>query len=152
MDQCISFSDPKQKTGYRLKKQKGIKKMKKHTPEETRMKISKTLKGRPGHPQTEETRRKISETMKTKTVPEERRRRISETERGKKVSKETCKKISEARKKPLKITDLNTNEVFYFNSRLEAREKLDSQYISYAITHQNGRYKHFLIEDIPKNK
>lgn len=61
--------------------------------EETRKKISETMKGRK---QSEETIRKKSQARKGKCRLEETKKRISEALRGRKYSEETLKKYSEA--------------------------------------------------------
>ena len=52
--------------------------------------------GGAGGSRSEETRRKISETLKGKTFSEETRRKLSEAAQGRKLSKETRRKLSEA--------------------------------------------------------
>lgn len=63
--------------------------------EETKLKISATMKGR--H-RSEETKRKLSEVMKGKKLSEEHKRKISEAQKGKTLSVEHCKRLSEAHK------------------------------------------------------
>jgi group I intron endonuclease len=63
--------------------------------EETRIKMSKTFKGRK---YSEETRRKISETLKGKHLSEETKIKIGTGNKGKKYSEETKRKISESNK------------------------------------------------------
>jgi hypothetical protein len=69
--------------------------------EETKRKISKSLKGRPGIPRSEETRKKISEAHKGRLgIPwsEETRKKIVDSKKNKPCSEETKRKISEANK------------------------------------------------------
>ena len=75
----------------------------KHHSEDTRRKISDTLKGRTV---TDETRRKISDAMKGRTVTDETRRKMSEAMKGennpqygKHRSEDTRRKMSEAQKR-----------------------------------------------------
>ena len=65
----------------------------KYYSEETRKKLSESMKGREV---SEETRRKISEANKGKTRSEETRRKISESHKGKTHSEETRMKMSES--------------------------------------------------------
>lgn len=58
--------------------------------EESRKKISNTLKG---HAVSEKTRRRVSETQKGKVLGEETRNKMSQSRRGKPRSQETVKKI-----------------------------------------------------------
>ena len=51
-----------------------------------------------GRAVTEETRRKISESLKGRTFSEEHRRKLSEANKGKHLNEETRKKLSEANK------------------------------------------------------
>ena len=73
-----------------------------HPSEETKKKMSEAKKGKKRKPFTEETRRKMSEAKKGRTFSEETRRKISETMKGKKhgpMSEEHRRKISEAAKR-----------------------------------------------------
>lgn len=63
--------------------------------EETRKKISESLKGRVF---TEEWKNKISETKKGKPRSEETKKKLSEAHKGKSLSEETKKKLSDAHK------------------------------------------------------
>jgi len=65
-------------------------------PEETKRKISETLKGRT---LPEETKRKISETLKGRKRPEETKRKISRSKKGKPLPEETKRKVSETMKR-----------------------------------------------------
>ena len=73
----------------------------KHT-EETKRKMSETLKGRPKKPFTEEHKKKISKANKGRVFTEEHKKKLSETAKGKNKgrlrSEEHKKKISEALK------------------------------------------------------
>ena len=64
--------------------------------EETRKKISNSLKGKP---KSEEQKKKLSEASKGKTMSEESKKKISNANKGKYRSDETKKKISEVKKK-----------------------------------------------------
>ena len=69
--------------------------------DETKMKISKTLRGRKGHPLSEEHKRKLSEYHKGKKVPpksEDTRKKLSIALTGRKFSEEHCRHISESKK------------------------------------------------------
>lgn len=70
----------------------------KHTPE-TKARISRALKGRPGRKHTPETKAKISEAKKGKKHTPETKAKLSEAHSGKKVSPETKAKLSEATKR-----------------------------------------------------
>ena len=98
----------------------------------------------------EETRRKISETMKGHKASEYVKQRASETHRGKVTSDETKRKQSEAHKKAVKITNEQTGEVFIYNSQKEAEDALGfaRARISFIIHYQQGHWKHWLIESI----
>ena len=63
--------------------------------DETKKKISATLKGRTLN---EETRKKMSEAKKGRTLSAEHRRKISESHKGHTLSEDTRKKMSESRK------------------------------------------------------
>lgn len=89
--------------------------------EETRKKISQTLKGKPcpwnSHPKSEETRRKISESLKGKPhyqppISEEQKRKISEALRGRHfhLSDDTKRKMSEAKKRMSEETKRKMSE------------------------------------------
>lgn len=67
----------------------------KHVSEETKRKISETLKG---HTVSEEIRKKISESGKGRKLSEEHRRKLLEAIKGKHHSEEWNRKISEAKK------------------------------------------------------
>ena len=69
-------------------------------PEETRLKISRTLNGRIGKPLSDEAKRKISEARRGKKMPprgEEYRKKLSAALSGRKFSPEHCANISKAK-------------------------------------------------------
>lgn len=74
----------------------------KRIPEEVKHKISESLKGKPGwlkgKHHSEETRKKLSEALKGRQFSTETRKKMSESRKGKHRSAETRKKMSEARK------------------------------------------------------
>ena len=67
--------------------------------EETRKRISETLKRKPRKPCSEETRKKISEAHRGKTMSEEARKKMSESHKGRSLSEEHRKHLAEAAKK-----------------------------------------------------
>jgi len=69
--------------------------------QETRQKLSKSLKGNKNaaQPCSEETKRKISEAQKGRTISENQKKQISEYRKGQKHSEETKAKCREAGKK-----------------------------------------------------
>ena len=107
---------------------------KKHS-EETKNKISSTLKGREVG---EETRKKISEANKRRIFSEETRNKIGLAHKGKKRSEETKRKISEANKggknpsaKKVLITNNETGEAKIFDSVVSAHEFISEKGYSY---------------------
>ena len=67
----------------------------KHRSEEVKRKISESLKGKQ---LSEEAKRKISEFQKGKQLSEETKRKMSESSKGKQLSEETKRKMSESKK------------------------------------------------------
>ena len=103
--------------------------------EESRKKMSESLKGRPGpmkgKTHSQETRRKLSESHKGYKHTEEQKRKISESSKGKKISEEQKRKISESKKgkhkgaenhraKKIKCIELN----IIFDCKADANEYL----------------------------
>jgi len=87
-------------------------------PEEIKKKISKANKGKT---RSDEFRKKMSEiAMSRGPVTEETRLKISESSKGRKQSFETIKKRTEKNKKKVSGKDINTGEIFVFNSIKEA--------------------------------
>lgn len=83
----------------------------KQTPEwiKKRIKFGKE-NGMFGKHHTEETKKKISESLKGRIITEEHREKIRQAELGKEVSEETKKKISKARQKIRHIENIKTGE------------------------------------------
>ena len=74
--------------------------------DETRRKLSESLKGKTRAQFSDETRRKLSESLKGRTFSEETRKKMSEAKKGRTFSEETRKKMSEVRKgKTWKVID-----------------------------------------------
>ena len=114
-------------------------KMSKPKSEETKRKISETLKGKP---HSEETKRKQSESLKgkpRKPFSEEHRQHLSESLKGKPLSEKHKQKLSELLK--VKIICLETQQVF--DSIKQAQEWLGKGNISHNLrgkTKSAGRH------------
>ena len=71
----------------------------KYLPDDTKQRISESLKGIKRGPMSEETRRKMSEARKGRTFTEEWRRKMSEARKGRTFTEEWRRKMSEAAKR-----------------------------------------------------
>ena len=114
--------------------------------EETRRKISSTLKGRILN---EEHRRKIGKANKRRVISEETRNKIGLAHKGKTISEEHKKKISEANKgrknpkaKKVLITNNETGETKIFDTMVLAHKFISEKGYSYqARSVQKRLYK-----------
>ncbi len=90
------------KIGFKCSEETKIKISKKlkgrHLSEETKRKLSEARKGKKGRNHSEETKKKMSEAHKGKRLSEEHRRKLSEVGKKRNISNETREKMSKARK------------------------------------------------------
>lgn len=102
-------------------------------------------------------RRKISESKKGIPASDYAKQRASETHKGKVTSEETKQKMREAAKhrprnpsQPVKVTNTQTGEVFFYSSQKEAASAINGSMnsMSYILDKQHGKYKHWFIERI----
>jgi hypothetical protein len=78
----------------KMKKEQSAARQGKPLREDTKKKISSSLKGKPGKPISEETRKKMSIAQQGKPISEETRKKMSISRKGGSLSKETRKKLS----------------------------------------------------------
>lgn len=92
-----------------------------------------------GYKRPEWVRKKISESKKGIPASERTKQRASETHKGKTVSAETRAKMSAAKTNPVVCTNIETNEVKYFDSLSECAAffGLDKQWVGVKCR-QNG--------------
>ena len=101
--------------------------------EETKEKISKTMKERysenhwmKGKKLSDETKRKLSEKSKGRVQSEESKQKISNANKGRKLTKEHKEKLSKAKnhkKQQIVSIDIDTKEIEFFNSISETKTK-----------------------------
>ena len=87
--------------------------------EETRRKISATLKGRP---QPEERNRKVAEKLKGRPLSEERKQKISNAQKGRTFSDEHRQKLTGPRKGPEYANPRNCPEYYEFVATVKKRD------------------------------